>query len=140
ARAAGGRSNLPCRAPDAAGRRWVLRRPPLGQVLATAHDMAREHRIIAALAPTDVPVAPVVGLCTDESVNGAPFYVMEFVEGIVARDAEAARALDVPARARAGEQTAAVLARSHAVDPGAGRLGDLGRQAGRRRRPPRRGH
>src|SRR5688572_11232714 len=101
---AGGRSNLTYRVTDGAGHAWVLRRPPLGQVLATAHDMGREHRIISALAPTDVPVAPVVGLCTDESVNGAPFYVMGFVDGLVARNAEAARALDPGARARAGEQ------------------------------------
>jgi aminoglycoside phosphotransferase (APT) family kinase protein len=127
---AGGRSNLTYRVTDAAGHSWVLRRPPLGQVLATAHDMGREHRIISALAPTDVPVAPVVGLCTDESVNGAPFYVMDFVEGLVARDATAARALDVPARARAGEQIADVLARIHAVDPDAVGLGDLGRKEG----------
>ena len=61
----------------------MLRRPPLGAVLATAHDMSREHRIIRALAPTRVPVPPALGLCTDESVNGAPFYVMDFVGGAV---------------------------------------------------------
>ncbi|HET6772883.1 MAG TPA: phosphotransferase family protein [Acidimicrobiales bacterium] len=127
---AGGRSNLTYRVTDAADHAWVLRRPPLGQVLATAHDMGREHRIIAALASTDVPVAPVVGLCTDESVNGAPFYVMGFVEGLVARDAKAAGALTVGARARAGEQIADVLARIHAVDPDAVGLGDLGRKEG----------
>ena len=66
---AGGRSNLTYRVRDTAAGDWVLRRPPLGKVLATAHDMGREHRIISALAPTDVPVAPVVGLCTDVSVN-----------------------------------------------------------------------
>src|SRR5690606_3338965 len=77
----GGHSNLTFRVTDAQGRRWVLRRPPLHQVLATAHDMAREHRIIAALTDTDVPVAPLVGLCEDPSVNGAPFYVMGFVDG-----------------------------------------------------------
>jgi aminoglycoside phosphotransferase (APT) family kinase protein len=127
---AGGRSNLTYRVADAEGRAWVLRRPPLGQVLATAHDMGREHRIISALAPTDVPVAPVVGLCSDESVNGAPFYVMDFVDGLVARDAAAARALDVDARARAGEQIADVLARIHTVDPDDVGLGDLGRREG----------
>ncbi|HEX6418948.1 MAG TPA: phosphotransferase family protein [Acidimicrobiales bacterium] len=127
---AGGRSNLTYRVTDAAGRAWVLRRPPLGQVLATAHDMGREHRIISALGPTDVPVAPVVGLCTDEAVNGAPFYVMGFVDGLVARDAEAAATLDEPARRRAGEQIAEVLARIHAVDPDAVGLGDLGRREG----------
>ena len=67
---------------------WVLRRPPLGHVLATAHDMGREHTIISALGPTDVPVAAAVGLCTDEAVNGAPFYVMGFVDGLVVRDAD----------------------------------------------------
>jgi len=137
---AGGRSNLTYRVTDAADRAWVLRRPPLGQVLATAHDMGREHRIIAALAPTDVPVAPEVGLCTDESVNGAPFYVMEFVEGLVARDAKAAGALTVEARGRAGEQLADVLARIHAVDPDAVGLGDLGRKEGYVERQLRRWH
>ncbi len=127
---AGGRSNLTYRVTDTAGHAWVLRRPPLGQVLATAHDMGREHRIISALAPTDVPVAPVVGLCTDESVNDAPFYVMEFVDGLVARNADAARALQVPARTHAGDQIADVLARIHAVDPDAVGLGDLGRKEG----------
>ena len=78
---AGGHSNLTYRVTDQSDRRWVLRRPPLGHVLATAHDMGREHRIIAALGPTDVPVPPVVGLCTDDTVNGAPFYVMGFVDG-----------------------------------------------------------
>ena len=59
----------------------MLRRPPLGAVLATAHDMAREHRIISAIGRTEVPVPPALGLCEDEGVNGAPFYVMEYVEG-----------------------------------------------------------
>jgi aminoglycoside phosphotransferase (APT) family kinase protein len=127
---AGGRSNLTYRVADAAGHAWVLRRPPLGQVLATAHDMGREHRIISALAPTDVPVAPVVGLCTDESVNGSPFYVMDYVDGLVARNADAARTLAVEARAHAGRQVADVLARIHAVDPDAVGLGDLGRKEG----------
>ena len=77
---AGGHSNLTYGVTDAAAR-WVLRRPPLGHVLATAHDMGREHRIIAALADTDVPVPPAVGLCADDAVNGAPFYVMGFVDG-----------------------------------------------------------
>jgi aminoglycoside phosphotransferase (APT) family kinase protein len=127
---AGGRSNLTYRVTDTAGHAWVLRRPPLGQVLATAHDMGREHRIISALAGTDVPVAPTIGLCTDESVNGAPFYVMDFVDGLVARSAEASRTLSVEARTHAGHQIADVLARIHAVDPAAVGLGDLGRTEG----------
>ncbi|HKE76398.1 MAG TPA: phosphotransferase family protein [Acidimicrobiales bacterium] len=127
---AGGRSNLTFRVDDAAGRAWVLRRPPLGQVLATAHDMGREHKIISALAPTDVPVAPTIGLCTDEDVNGAPFYVMGFVDGVIARGVDAGRLLTVEARERAGHDLPEVLARIHAVDPDAVGLGDLGRKEG----------
>jgi aminoglycoside phosphotransferase (APT) family kinase protein len=125
---AGGHSNLTFSVTDAAGSRWVLRRPPLKQVLATAHDMGREHKIISALGPTDVPVAPVVGLCTDESVNGAPFYVMEFVDGTVVRDLETAKAMSEAVRRTAGESIIDVLARIHAVDVDAVGLGDLGKR------------
>jgi aminoglycoside phosphotransferase (APT) family kinase protein len=125
---AGGHSNLTYTVTDASGRRWALRRPPLGHVLATAHDMGREHRIIAGLQTTEVPVPPVVGLCTDDSVTGAPFYVMGFVEGQVARDAEAAALLTDDARARSGPALVDVLARIHAVDPDAVGLGELGRR------------
>jgi aminoglycoside phosphotransferase (APT) family kinase protein len=137
---AGGRSNLTYRVDDADGRRWVLRRPPLGQVLATAHDMGREHRLISALAPTDVPVPPVVGLCTDEGVNGAPFYVMEFVDGYVIRNREEAQHLDAAARERVGHEVPEVLARIHAVDPDAVGLGDLSRKDGYIERQLRRWH
>ena len=68
---------------DAKGERFVLRRPPLGAVLATAHDMAREYKIITGVGKTTVPVPLALGLCQDESVNDAPFYVMNFVEGHV---------------------------------------------------------
>ena len=125
---AGGHSNLTYSVTDAAGHHYVLRRPPLGQVLATAHDMGREHKIISALGPTDVPVAPALGLCTDESVNGSPFYVMEFVDGRVLRDASAATAIPVPARVNASHSVADTLAKIHAVDPDAVGLGDLGKK------------
>src|SRR5947208_16962218 len=85
---AGGRSNLTFAVTDAAGRRWALRRPPLHGVLGSAHDVAREHRIVSALGPTDVPVPNAVGLCEDPEVTGAPFFVMDFVDGIVVRDEE----------------------------------------------------
>ena len=127
---AGGRSNLTYRVTDQEDGVWVLRRPPTGQVLATAHDMVREHRIISALAPTDVPVAPVVGLCTDEAVNGAPFYVMGYVDGHVLRDAAAAESVSPDVRRRAGLSIAETLARIHAVDPDAVGLGELGRKEG----------
>jgi len=125
---AGGHSNLTYAVTDADGARFVLRRPPLGQVLATAHDMGREHKIISALGPTDVPVAPALGLCTDDSVNGAPFYVMDFVDGRVLRDGAAALEITPEARRRAGLSVADTLARIHAVDPDAVGLGDLGKK------------
>ncbi len=127
---AGGHSNLTYTVTDATDQRWVLRRPPLGHVLATAHDMGREHRIISGLGPTDVPVAPAVGLCTDESVNGAPFYVMDHVDGLVLRDAAAAEQISVAARRNASHSIADTLARIHAVDPDAVGLGELGKKEG----------
>ncbi len=127
---AGGHSNLTYGVTDASGHHYVLRRPPLGHVLATAHDMSREHKIISALGPTDVPVAPALGLCTDESVNGAPFYVMDFVDGRVLRDSAAAAGLTVEARRNAGVSIADTLAGIHAIDPAAVGLGDLGKTEG----------
>ena len=128
---AGGHSNLTFGVTDTTGARWVLRRPPLGHVLATAHDMRREHTIISALGPTPVPVAPAIGLCTDDDVNGAPFYVMGFVDGNVIRDAEAARThLDEAGRRRASESIADVMADIHAVDVDAVGLGELGKKEG----------
>jgi len=125
---AGGHSNLTYSVTDAARNRWVLRRPPLGQVLATAHDMGREHRIISALGPTDVPVPPAVGLCTDESVNGSPFYVMELVEGRVIRSAEQAEAMSREERRRTRETIVDVIEANNAVDIDAVGLGDLARK------------
>jgi aminoglycoside phosphotransferase (APT) family kinase protein len=128
-RISGGHSNLTYRVTDAAGRRWALRRPPLGKRLGSAHDMAREHRVVSALGPTEVPVAPVVGLCEDEGVNGAPFYVMEFVEGPILRGIAEAEAFPEEADRRAiGERVADTLVAIHAVDPDAVGLGDLGRK------------
>jgi aminoglycoside phosphotransferase (APT) family kinase protein len=137
----GGHSNLTFIVTDAADRRWVLRRPPLGHVLATAHDMTREHRILAALQDTDVPVPPLAGLCTDDAVNGAPFYVMGFVDGHVCRHPEEVEAaLDEPARWHSGESLIDVLARIHTVDPDVVGLGELGRRQGYVERQLRRWH
>jgi aminoglycoside phosphotransferase (APT) family kinase protein len=124
---AGGRSNLTFRATDANGVELVVRRPPMGHVLATAHDMAREHRLISAVGTTDVPVPPALGLCTDEEVNGAPFYVMGYVDGVVLDSPDKAKALDRATRREAGFHLMDVLASLHAVDVDAVGLGDLAR-------------
>jgi aminoglycoside phosphotransferase (APT) family kinase protein len=127
---AGGHSNLTYRVDDAEGNAFVLRRPPLHHVLATAHDMGREHRIISALGPTPVPVPPALAYCDDPEVNGAPFYVMGFVDGLVVRDAAAAERLSESQRRTAAESLVDVLAEIHAVDTDAVGLGQLGRKAG----------
>jgi aminoglycoside phosphotransferase (APT) family kinase protein len=128
-RISGGHSNLTYRVGDAGGRRWALRRPPLGKRLGSAHDMEREHRVVSALGPTDVPVAPVVGLCTDETVNEAPFYVMEFVDGPVLRGVAEAAAFPGEAERRAiSERLVDTLVSIHAVDPDPVGLGELGRK------------
>ncbi|WP_436792714.1 phosphotransferase family protein [Actinospongicola halichondriae] len=127
---AGGHSNLTFAVTDASGRKTVLRRPPLGQVLASAHDMGREHKIIAALADTQIPVAATFGYEPDDAVNGAPFYVMDHVDGHVLRDRAAAEKLSVEARTHAGHSLVDVMAAIHSVDPDAVGLGDLGRKEG----------
>src|SRR5215470_17554612 len=121
----GGRSNLTYAVTDAAGRKIVVRRPPVSHVLSTAHDMAREYRVISALRDTDVPVAPALAFCADEAVNDRPFYLMEFVEGYVLRDVAGTEAVLDPARRRvAGAQLIDVLAAIHQVDVDAVGLGD----------------
>src|SRR3954471_15396331 len=97
-RISGGRSNLTYSVTDTVGRRWALRRPPLGKRLASAHDMGREFRISSALQGTDVPVAPAVGLSED---GDDPFYVMDWVHGPVLRNLAAADLFPDPAKRRA---------------------------------------
>ena len=125
----GGLSNLTYELSDAAGRAWVLRRPPLGHVLPTAHDMRREFRVISALHGT-IPVAETFLLCEDPDVVGAPFYVMEKVEGTVLRTRELCAALPPEQARRTCENLVDVLAALHAVDPEAVGLGDFGRPDG----------
>ena len=126
----GGHSNLTYTVVEESGRKWVLRRPPLGHVLATAHDMSREYRVIKALAESGVPVPKVVGLCEDSDINDAPFYVMDFVEGIVVRDAEIARSQPLPVRKKMGESLLETLVSLHAVNVDEVGLGDLARKDG----------
>lgn len=127
---AGGHSNLTYRVVDDGGRAVVLRRPPLGHVLATAHDMGREHRIISAVGQTEVPVARALALCTDEEVNGAPFYIMSFVEGRVLDGPHAVDADDPDLLRPLSFHLIDVLADLHAIDVDAIGLGDLARRDG----------
>ncbi|MEV4685444.1 phosphotransferase family protein [Streptomyces kurssanovii] len=125
----GGRSNLTYAVTDGTTR-WVVRRPPLGHVLATAHDMKREHRVISALAPTAVPVPQPVLLCEDDSVIGSPFYVMEFVDGTPYRTAEQLAPLGAERTRDAVLSLVDTLVDLHAVAPEAVGLGDFGRPEG----------
>ncbi len=128
---AGGHSNLTFKVTGADGTRFVLRRPPLGHVLASAHDMGREHRIISGLQQSAVPVAPALGFCDDPSVNDSPFYVMGFVDGYVLRDRPSAEAvLSVEGRRAASESLVDTMAAIHAVDLQAAGLNELGRHEG----------
>ncbi|MEU0004794.1 phosphotransferase family protein [Streptomyces sp. NPDC006314] len=125
----GGRSNLTYALSDGTSK-WVVRRPPLGHVLATAHDMKREYRVISALAPTPVPVPRPVLLCEDEEVLGAPFYVMEFVEGTPYRTAQQLAPLGEERTRNAVLSLVDTLVELHAVDPAEVGLSDFGRPEG----------
>ncbi|MFD3918204.1 phosphotransferase family protein [Streptomyces sp. NPDC058595] len=125
----GGRSNLTYAVTDGA-HDWVVRRPPLGHVLATAHDMKREFRVISALHPTAVPVPEPLLLCEDPEVLGAPFYLMEYVTGTPYRTAEQLAPLG-PWRTRAALLGLVdTLVELHAVDPAAVGLAGFGRPEG----------
>jgi aminoglycoside phosphotransferase (APT) family kinase protein len=126
---AGGKSNLTYTVTDGSAR-VIVRRPPLGHVLATAHDMAREHRVITALAPTGVPVPATYALCEDDSVIGAPFYVMELVEGVPYSRAAQLEELGRERTRAITERMVDTLVELHAVDPGSVGLDDFGRPDG----------
>jgi aminoglycoside phosphotransferase (APT) family kinase protein len=124
----GGRSNITVRLIDADGKPSIVRRPPLHTTLATAHDVGREYRIIDALGPTPVPVPEAYASCADDSVIGAPFYVMEFVDGIVLNDVRSAQRLDESARHRVNLSVVDAQVALHAVDVDDVGLGDLARR------------
>jgi aminoglycoside phosphotransferase (APT) family kinase protein len=136
---AGGKSNLTYRV-DGADGSVVLRRPPLAHVLPTAHDMAREYRIIAALYPTGFPVPVPLHLCQDAEIIGAPFYLMSYVDGLVLRGSADFIGLDRQTAARTSEMLIDTLASLHAIDPDTVGLGDFGRPAGYLERQVRRWH
>jgi aminoglycoside phosphotransferase (APT) family kinase protein len=126
---AGGRSNLTYDVTDGTGS-WVVRRPPLGHVLATAHDMTREHRVVSALVPTPVPVPRTLLLCEDTDVLGAPFYVMEKVAGTPFRSASQLEAVGADRTRAICLRMVDILATLHAVDPVEVGLAEFGRPEG----------
>lgn len=126
---AGGRSNLTYEVTDGSSW-WIVRRPPLGHVQATAHDMGREYTAMSALAPTDVPVPQTYAHCADPDVLGAPFYVMERVLGTAYRQATQLEALGAERTAAIAREMVDVLARLHTVDPAAVGLAEFGRPGG----------
>jgi aminoglycoside phosphotransferase (APT) family kinase protein len=126
----GGRSNLTFLVFDDASK-WVLRRPPLHGLTPSAHDMAREYKVVAALEGTPVPVAHAVTLRNDDSVLGAPFQMVDFVPGRIVRHTAELKALGDRATIEACvDSLIKVLADLHAVDPEAVGLGDFGKPTG----------
>lgn len=134
---AGGRSNLTYRVSDGESD-FVLRRPPLGHVLPTAHDMSREHKVLSALSAVGYPVPRPIRLCTDTEVIGAPFYLMEYVEGHIYRAVEDIEALGAQHHHDLVLSIVDNLADLHALDPAEIGLGDFGRPAGFNERQVRR--
>ena len=126
---AGGRSNLTYEVTDGESW-WIVRRPPLGHVQATAHDMGREYTAMSALRDTAVPVPTTYAHCEDPDVIGAPFYVMERVLGTAYRSSTQLAALGEERTAAIATEMVDVLAALHSVDPAAGGLGEVGRPAG----------
>ncbi len=124
----GGRSNLTFKVSDDQSG-WILRRPPRHGLTPSAHDMAREYRVVAALGGTAVPVADAVALCEDESVLGAPFAVVSYVDGRVIRTRDELQALGAEVDACV-DGLITVLADLHAVDPAQVGLADFGRPDG----------
>jgi aminoglycoside phosphotransferase (APT) family kinase protein len=125
----GGKSNLTYLVTDGT-HEYVLRRPPLGHVLATAHDMVREHRVMAALADTAVPVPRMIASCEDTAVIGAPFYVMQRVAGTPYNQATQLEPLGADRTRLITERMVDTLVDLHAIDYRSVGLGEFGRPDG----------
>jgi aminoglycoside phosphotransferase (APT) family kinase protein len=129
----GGKSNLTYLLSD--GKQgYVLRRPPLGTILPGAHDVAREYRVMGALADSVVPVPAMTALCADDAVMGVPFYVMRAVPGVVLRDRDLVAQVPEGVRAKLGRTLVDTMADLHEIDPADVGLSDLGRPDGYLRR------
>ncbi|MET0819688.1 MAG: phosphotransferase family protein, partial [Aeromicrobium sp.] len=124
-----GQSNLTYLVEDSAGSRWIVRRPPRGHLLDSAHDVLREHRILSALQGTGVPVPAVVAHYVDAALAETPVVVMEHVDGLVVDRPEVAEATDRALRAAMGPALATTLATIHQVDIDAVGLSDLASHA-----------
>jgi aminoglycoside phosphotransferase (APT) family kinase protein len=124
-----GQSNLTYLVSDESGHRWIVRRPPRGELLASAHDVLREHRILAALGDTSVPVPRVLGRYVDPTLAETPVVVMEHVDGLVVDREDVAAGLDTSLRAAVGPSLARTLAAVHEVDVDEVGLGDLASRA-----------
>jgi aminoglycoside phosphotransferase (APT) family kinase protein len=126
----GGHSNFTYRVDDAAGHSFVVRRPPLGELLPMAHDMGREFTLITGLWPTPVPVPEPLAFCEDRDVTGAPFFAMGFIDGgpIYTEEDVEARIATVADRAATGPSFIDTLAALHAVDPDEVGLGGIGKR------------
>ena len=122
---AAGSSNLTYRVDDAAGEKFILRRPPAIAALASAHDVSREFKVMTALRATDVPVPDMVAFCSDPAVTGAPFLIMSYAEGLILRSQTSAANLGAAKCSQAGRRFFDVLARIHTLDVAAVGLGDL---------------
>lgn len=127
---AGGRSNLTYLVTDAAGRRWAIRRPPLGHIMPSAHDLRREFTVLHAVEQAGYPVPKPWAICEDGSVIGTRFLVMDFVDGLVISDSSDAEGLTKEQADSACQQLVAGLAGLHALDAKAIGLSEFGRPSG----------
>jgi len=127
---AGGRSNISYKLTDASGSSWVLRRPPLGHIMPSAHDMGREFRVLSGLNSVSYPTPATRGYCEDESVIGAKFMMMDFIDGRVIESAQTASSLSTKQAGEISQELVDILARLHAIDPAAAGLDQLGKPAG----------
>lgn len=127
---AGGRSNVSYKITDASSSSWVLRRPPLGHIMPSAHDMGREFRVLSGLNSVSYPTPTTRGYCEDETVIGAKFMLMDFVDGRVIESAETASILSSQQASEISQELVDTLARLHALNPANAGLDQLGKPAG----------
>src|SRR5690625_882488 len=139
-RVGAGQSNLTFLVTDATGKQWILRRPPLGKLLASAHDVAREYRILSGLQNTGVPVPRVHGLCDDPQVTDAPIVLMDYIDGRVVGSLESAGEVPAEIRGKLADSLTSALASIHAVDLQHAGLHDLASHASYAERQLRRWH